>query len=302
MRFLISRFSSMGDVICTLPVAAALKAGHSDCEVAWIVDRRFASIVERCRAVDQVIVAEKQFGNLKEQVRGLGEFDAALDMQGLLKSAIPVGLARAKTRLGYHWQREFSSLFSQAVKPDPSSIHIVDQYLDVARAAGGEAGFAEFALEPTPADIKNVEAKVEGEGPLVVMNGGAGWASKRWPAENFAKVADRLMNEGARVAFIGGPDGQEAFQEIQSHAQCRPIDLIGRTSLGELIALISQSVMHLGGDTGSTHLAAALKKPAFGLYLLTRPERSCPYGQIHRCHSLDPAVEADSMMQELKGC
>jgi ADP-heptose:LPS heptosyltransferase len=70
----------------------------------------------------------------------------------------------------------------------------------------------------------------------------------------------------------------------------RPIDLCGETSIRELIALVSSSSAHLGGDTGSTHLAAALAKPAVSLYSITRPQRSCPYGQIERCH-----YDADSL-------
>lgn len=289
----------MGDVICTLPVASALKAGDPESEIVWITDSRFAPLVERCHAVDQVVRAEKGISALREQIANLGEFDCALDMQGLLKSALPVSFARAKRKLGYHWQREGASLFSQAVRPDPSSVHVVDQYLDVARAAGGVAHRAEFALGPTADDLTKLSEKFQASGPLVVMNGGAGWKSKRWPAQHFARVSDQLIKAGATVVFIGGEDGREAYAEIRSYATVEPMELIGKTSLGELVALMDQCAMHLGGDTGSTHLAAALGKPAFAVHLLTRPERTCPYGQIHRSQSLDPEVVIESMLRQL---
>ena len=96
MRVLVSRLSSLGDVVCTLPVACAIKSEWPDSEVVWIVDRRFRGVLECCRAVDTIV--ERPRSPL--EVRGLGAFDAGLDMQGLLKSALLVGLAlpyRART-------------------------------------------------------------------------------------------------------------------------------------------------------------------------------------------------------------
>ena len=88
-----------------------------------------------------------------------GEFDAAFDMQGLLKSAIVVGRAKARRKLGYHWQREGSALFSSAVKPDPTSLHVVDQYVDVVRAYDAPMDRAEFDLKPTPEAVADVRTR-----------------------------------------------------------------------------------------------------------------------------------------------
>lgn len=306
MRYFVSRLSSLGDVVCTLPVASALKKGQPNCEVVWMVDRRFAAIVERCSAVDRVVLLPAKLGPLKVLMAELGEFDAALDMQGLLKSAVPVGLAKTKVRLGYHWRREGASFFSRPVRPDPSSLHVVDQYVDVARAAGGAADRAEFALTPTAQDLEAVRSKLEDLGgtdrPLVVINAGAGWASKRWPADKVAFVADELYRFGAQPTFIGAAADQAVIDEVLAFAREPLLSLVGQTNLGELIALIDMAKMHLGGDTGSTHVAAALGRPAFGTYIMTRPDRSCPYGQIDRCRTLDEREVAAAMIAELNRC
>lgn len=347
LRFLISRLSSLGDVACTLPVAGTLKGVHPDCEVVWVVDPRFAGVVECCEAVDRVVVAKpglqpKSWPSIE------GEFDAALDMQGLLKSSIPVARAKSKRKLGYHWQREGAWLFSQPVTPDPTSFHIVDQYVDVARAVivGCEGGRARdggrttykgevggktdddlpnderratsdaseigvnenlsssfepqsryFALQPKPDDLVSVRAKLDANGVgsrFVAVNAGAGWITKRWPAAHFAAVVDALAKEGIQTVLLGGKAAadREAANAVASAAQEQPIDLLGQTSVRELIALLSLAEAHLGGDTGSTHLMAALGRPAIGLYSITRPQRSCPYGQIDRCH-YDPHALAD---------
>jgi ADP-heptose:LPS heptosyltransferase len=286
MRFLISRLSSLGDVVCSLPVASALKAGHPGCEVVWTVDPRFAGIVELCQSVDHTVRAPKGFSHDRVDDR---QFEAALDIQGLLKSAWIVARAKAHHKVGYHWQREGSWFFSSKVLPDPSSLHVVDQYVDVARAVGGCAERAEFALAPEPNDSDQLRSKLRAKGwkdsPLVAINAGAGWATKRWTPLGFARVADWLIDQGATPVFLGAPSDLGVWEEVRAHGAENAVSLVGETSIRELVALIAMSQCHIGGDTGSTHIAAALGIPAVGLYTQTRPERSCPYGQIHRCLS-----------------
>jgi ADP-heptose:LPS heptosyltransferase len=112
------------------------------------------------------------------------------------------------------------------------------------------------------------------------MNPGAAWASKRWPTEHYAKLIHALP---IKVVLIGSK-GETGARDILAECKTTPLDLSGQTTIAELIALISLASAHVGGDTGSSHIAAALGVPAIGLYSATRPERSCPYGQISRCH------------------
>lgn len=279
-RFLVVRLSSLGDVVCTLPVAGALKAGHPGCRLTWAVDQRFAAIVERCVHVDTVWLAKQNQHELRATT-----FDVAFDMQGLLKSAWIVHTARANRRLGYHWQREGSRWFSSPVLPDPSSLHVVDQYVDVARAAGGVADQADFGLRPLMKDLDSVREKLAGVERFVAINPGAAWKTKRWAPSSVATLVDRLAAAGLPCVLIGGKSEAETQTAADVAATCRaPVtSLVGQTSLGELVGLISLAAAHVGSDTGSTHIAAALGVPAVGLYSLTKPERSCPYGQRTHC-------------------
>ena len=306
-RFLISRLSSLGDVVCSLPAAGALKKAFPHSEVVWAVDPRFAGVVRSCRYVDQVVqVKPKLKPSSWPTIEG--EFDAALDLQGLLKSGLVLKGAKAKVKVGYHWQREGAWLFSARVIPDPSSIHVVDQYVDVARSVGGEADVAEFGLAPLRDAIESVRAKLPFEEPFVVMNGGAGWVTKRWPPQHFATLIDQLNAKEIRTILIGGPteDDRRVGVEISQRCQTSPGSMIGQTSVIELVALLSLSSGHVGGDTGSTHLAAGLGIPAIGLYSITKPSRSCPYGQMARCHYdarglayIDPYAVYETLMEAI---
>jgi ADP-heptose:LPS heptosyltransferase len=297
-HFLIARLSALGDTVCCLPAAVALKKTFPDCHITWAVDKRFAAVVERCGAVDQVVKPEKRLLDHPQP------YDVAFDLQGLLKSALCIARAKAKRKLGYHWQREGSSFFSQRVLPDPSSYHIVDQYVDVVRAAGARMDRAEFMLKPKEEDILSVRRKLKERGVFgrfVVMNAGAGWATKRWPAASFSRLIDSVEMPAVLVGGRAEAD-RAAAQEVWDGCTRKPVSLIGETSIGELIALIRLCSAHVGGDTGSTHLAAAMDIPAIGLYSITRPQRSCPYGQIDRCH-YDPDglanIEVDAVRDTL---
>lgn len=284
-RFLLSRLSALGDTVCSLPAAMALKQGFPECHITWAVDPRFAGIVECCEAVDEVVRVKPSLKTIPTYPES---FDATLDLQGLLKSALCVMRAKAKRKVGYHWQREGSWLFSGRVQPDPTSFHVVDQYVDVARAVGGVMDRAEFGLRPREEDLVSVRGKLTEagvEGKFVAVNAGAGWATKRWPAEHFAALIAELPY--VPCVLIGGPGDREVAEAVRAGAPGAP-SLVGETSVRELVALLSLASAHVGGDTGSTHIAAALGVPAVGLYSLTRPRRSCPYGQIERCH-YDPA-------------
>ncbi len=274
----------MGDVVCTLPVASALKTLGPDVSVTWVVDPRFAGPVECCKAVDEIVMAKPGIGPSTRRVTH-GEFEAALDMQGLLKSAVIVGTAKAGQKLGFHWQREGAGLFSHRVVPDPTSLHVVDQYVDVARYLGATVNRADFALEPKPDDLTKWHAELAPFGQFVVLNAGAGWAIKRWPPSFFATLSNALLDAGFQPVFIGSKADadQEAYASVVESGARNTVSLLGKTNIRELIAVLSLAKLHVGGDTGSTHISAALGIPCVGLYSNNRPERTCPYGQIDRC-------------------
>lgn len=291
MRFLISRLSALGDVVCTLPVAAALKTTWPGCDITWICDKRFRGILDCCTSVDTIVERPRTPG----EVRNLEKFDIAFDMQGLFKSGVLVGSVKAKQKLGYHWQREFSNLFSQRVIPDPTSLHIVDQYVDVARAAGANVDAAEFNLAPMPDDIAKIDNLLVSKGwqqeKLIVCNAGAGWVTKRWNPTKYADLVNLSHESNVQICFLGSPGDQEAFAEINNLAGGRAINMVGETNIRELVSLVSLATVVVGGDTGSTHIAAALGRPTIGIYTITNPIRSCPYGQYENCFQGDPTVE-----------
>jgi lipopolysaccharide heptosyltransferase I len=285
-RFLISRLSALGDTVCSLPVAVSLKRTFPDAHITWVVDPRFAGVVECCRSVDEVRAVRPNWRSIPTYP---DRFEAALDLQGLLKSALMVARAKAARKVGFHWAREGAALFYERVLPDPTSMHVVDQYVDVARAVGAQADRAEFDLKPKEEDVLAVRRKLKERGVggrIVIFNPGASVPEKRWPSACIAAAIEAVQSFGLQSVLIGGPGAtdRQVADEVARHCAMPPASMVGETSVRELIALIRLASAHVGGDTGSTHIAAAMDIPAVGLYSTTRPERSCPYGQIASCH------------------
>lgn len=167
---------------------------------------------------------------------------------------------------------------------------------------------AEFALTPNPDDSARISqwlAVAGVHGRYAVLNAGAGWVTKRWPPAGFAAVAGWLADQGIWSVFIGGKAGadRQAFAEVMAAAGpgSKVVSAIGETSVRELVALLANASVHIGGDTGSSHLAAALGIPAVGLYSITRPARSCPYGQFDQCQ-YDPTGLAQILPDSVIDC
>ncbi len=291
-RILLVRLSAIGDIVHTMPTAVAIKKAQPEWRLDWVVQSNLRPLLEGFRFVDQVIEVPRRprlgdlFG-IRKQLRER-RYTVGLDMQGLFKSARVLALSGAKRRLGYYWQREGAWLFSKAVKPAADKTHVVDHYLAVAEALVGPVHEVEFGLEPTETALakanellKPVRDRAENR-RLLAVNLGAGQPEKRWPIPSFARAISLARDSGWEPFLIGGPMDAAAAEELSGYCEAPPVSLVGKTSLDVLVGVLALADAHLGGDTGSTHIAVALGKPVACMMGPTRPERSGPYRRPHQ--------------------
>lgn len=310
-RVLIVKLSAIGDVVHTLPVSAALGDAFAHLEITWIVEAMAAPMVQGNPYLKEVIVLPPEWRKSRFSLSSLHRllalrrdlrarrFDIALDLQGLSKSALVAWASGARYRFGYDWMRELAPLIVTRVPRRPESVHIVDQFLDVARFLGAPVSEVKFPLHiPAEEDARARELLLEvgiGEGqPFLVVNpseGGGG--HKGWGAERFATALDVLARDpGLPVVLVGSKADLEVAEAIQHRTACPPASLVGRTNLKQLAALLRRAALHLCGDTGSAHIAAALGTRVVSLFGRSNPVRLAPYGQAdlalhHReeCHA-----------------
>jgi heptosyltransferase-1 len=311
-RVAIVKLSAIGDVVHALPVSAALGKAFPHLEVTWIVEQNSAPMVQGNPYLTEVIVLPedlktnrlssrswRRFMEVRKMLRER-QFELAIDLQGLSKSAIVTWATGARYRYGQDWLRELAPLFEKRIPRRPESIHIVDQLLDVARHFGACPDSVEFPLHiPAEEETQAVElmtgAGILPDRPYLVINpshGGGG--HKGWSTEGYAKLVDAVnVDPGIPVLLVGSKSDNELANSIMSRAANPPVSLVGKTSLKQLAAILKRSSLHLCGDTGSAHIAAALGTRVITIFGRTDPDRLAPYGNRqwvvhHRVQCADP--------------
>lgn len=312
-RILIVRLSAFGDVIHVLPALGALRKALPDAFIGWIVEDRVAGLLEGHPEIDALHVIprsdwkKERLKTLTGPMRALaGElrvtgYDTAIDFQGLTKSAIWTRVCGAKRRIGYKGEdaRELSALsYNVRVSPGPQCVHVVDRNLSLLEPLDIEKPEVEFHVHQSPDLLRWAEtfwADTSDRYPRIVLNPGAGWKTKQWPAASYGRLARALVDEvEARVALAWGPGEEKLVQtaleavgekgDAFADAGDAPIGsdpgiyALPRTNLGQLSSIIALAHLFVGGDTGPTHLAAAHGVPTLGIYGASDPRRNGPYG------------------------
>ncbi len=292
MKVLLVKLSAFGDVVQTLPVLAALKeAGH---EVHWIVEEAVAELLEGHPLLDRLFVArrvqwlaeylEKPFrvaSEVRKFVHLLREenYDLVLDLQGLLKSAVWVGLARGRLKVGFANHREGSPYFYNYLLPpyDPDQ-HAVWRYLSPLVLLGLEVNEPCFPLPALPESLPHL---LELPQPYVVFVPCTRWASKLWETKYWARLSSLFWEKGLYPVFVGGKGDRVYVERILALDGAQGSSLCGQLSLLELAALLKGAHLVVSVDTGPMHLAAAVGTRVVALFGPTAPWRTGPFGRAH---------------------
>ncbi|MDY4920800.1 MAG: lipopolysaccharide heptosyltransferase I [Phascolarctobacterium sp.] len=308
-NILLIKMSSLGDILHTLPFAAALRKRYPEAKITWLVHPQFAGFVPDPPVIDEVLYFDKvkfKKMSLSEKVKYFLEmrellhskhFDLVIDMQGLFKSAVLAAISGCSNRIGYCEMREGSGLVSRAITGSHSKEHVIERYLDVARYLGAKVNSlddVEFPMPDLSEETLSVQAKLRELGwdgsDYVVIVPGARWWTKEWPVEHYVSLAKKIAADGRFIVLAGGPDDAVKGKAIaEACASTQVLDMTGKTSLRELAALIKGCSFYISADTGPLHFAAALKKPLVAMYGPTKADRTGPYGSKNSTVLLSPA-------------
>ena len=307
-NILVVKLSAIGDVIHALPVSYAIKERFPEAHLTWVVEKPAYPILEGNPYIDDIILFEKaKFRSVSGFLHEIGPFrrrlrarsyDASLDLQGLFKSAAIVWNAGARQRVGTANMREGAHLVSRPIRGAHAEGHIVERYLDVARALGCTVDEVRFPVAVSERDRAAAETLLLREGvqeqrTFVAFAIGANWPNKRWPAAHFAALADRLYRAHYVPVLVGGGRLDETLaQDIMAASGIPPVNLVGRTNLKQLAHIFTRAALVLGGDTGPVHLAAGLGTPTVMLMGPTDANRNGPYGQQENAIEVDRPCRA----------
>jgi len=287
MRLLVVRLGSLGDLIHTLPAVAALRRAMPDATIDWLVDAAHRELLGLVPVLSSIVTLERpSAGGWLEARRALvpRRYDVALDFQGLLKSALLARLSGARRVMGFDRAalREPAARFfySERVATSPGA-HVVRKNLELAVAAGGTDGPLTFPLaEVTSGALE--ELRRQGLDRFAILNCGAAWPNKRWPAERFGALAAWLRRtHGLPSVALWGPGERNLADEVVATSQ-GAATVAPETGLRDLVALSRAASLMVSGDTGPTHIAAAVGTPVVALFGPTDPARNGPWDAADR--------------------
>jgi lipopolysaccharide heptosyltransferase II len=305
---LIVLMGSMGDVARGLGIVAHLKSGYPDCRITWLVEPKCADLVSLHPQIDNMVVFKRAWSlkalwDLYRQLRQY-HFDITLDLQRHLKSGFFSMLSQGKQRIGFHHKnsKELNWLFNNAhIEYCSNDLSKLDhyfrftQYLGLVDPARVNFGISNWdARRHLPHVLKDMDE------PLVSIVLGSRWESKNWTKPGYIQLVQHILaNKAFRVAMIGDASQQATAAEISDRIASNALfNLVGRTSLLELAAVLKCSVSVVGPDSGPGHLAAAMGTPYISLFGPTSPIRTAPYG----CEHLVVQTQLDCMPCYQKQC
>jgi heptosyltransferase-1 len=303
-RLLIVRLSAMGDVIHTLPAAQALRDAFPQAMIGWLIEERWAELLSApgtprrgahspqrpladwvhtvnltgWRKSLLTISTLQQIATVWNDVRSV-RYDVAVDLQGAIRSAVLARWSGAHEVYGTAEPRESPASLWYTRRVVARGAHVIEQNLSVAEAVAQRPLKVPRAEFPHDHEAeRRVEERLAAIGvrEFAILNPGAGWGAKRWPAERYGRVAAALAADGVRSVLNCGP-GEEELGHVAAGASEGAAIAI-QCSITELIALTRRARLFIGGDTGPMHLAAALQVPVVAIFGPTDPARNGPYG------------------------
>jgi lipopolysaccharide heptosyltransferase I len=282
---LIVRLGALGDLIHTLPAAAAIRSAFPETRIDWLVDERHRELLDLVPIIDRrLAIRTSSAASLVEAIRELRRtrYDVAFDFQGLLKSAVLARASGASRVIGFPAPllRERTARVFYTETAGVDAAHVIRKNLSLLQAVGIQHSPIEFPIEIRKPEIAGTAGNRLGIGdrePFAIMNPGAAWPNKRWPTVYFAEVAASLKKRhGLSSVVLWGPGEERLAQDVVDASQGAAA-LSPQTTLADLVSLARAAVVMVSGDTGPIHVAGAVGTPLIGIYGPTSPERNGPW-------------------------
>jgi heptosyltransferase-2 len=291
-RILIRHTNWIGDAVMALPALEAVRDNFPESDITVLARPWVMPLLANHPAVDRLLPIDKRGGMMTdfgEIMRVAGrirrrKFDLAILFQNAFEAALLAFLGGIRVRIGYNTDGRGLLLSHGPARRDEILVqHQVEYYLGILRALDWEAASREPRLFVSPKDLDSVRSLLSSEGVgkddfLLGLSPGAAYGpAKRWPLDRFAAIGDRAVQRwGARVVLVGSAGERDLCRRLAETMKHRPLDLCGRTTLGEAMALIGACRFFVTNDSGLMHVAAALDVPMVAVFGSTDPSATGP--------------------------
>jgi heptosyltransferase I len=286
------RLSAIGDTCHTVPVVRAIQDAWPTTKLTWIIGKTEHGLLSGLENVEFVVLDKARGWRGYLAVRRVlagRRFDALLDMHASARANVVSLLVASKIKIGFDKARarDHQWLFTNARIPAIREQHVMDALFEFAKLIGVVPGAPRWDIPIGDDDVAAVAPHFASGRPTLVMSPCTGQRFRNyrdWRVDWYAEIADYAVQRyGAQVLLTGGKTATEQSygREITAMAKSRPNNLIGKTSLKQLLAILSRATVVLCPDSGPAHMATAVGTPVVGLYATSNRRRTGPYSSQH---------------------
>ncbi len=292
-RILIMRSAGIGDVLMSTALVRAIRLAYPNAHITYLVGEWSAPAIKNNPDIDEIItyhdeiIFKKKIAGTIEIIKQIKskKFEIAIILDKAWEWNMLAFLFGIPFRIGFERKGEgFANNFNVVFE---GKKYELEYYRDIANLAGAKNAPKHMYMYPKPADIKKIQKilskhKINPKKLIVISPGGAKnpgqeLAEKRWPAQNYAKVADLLIQKKYSVVLLGGKTDKEINKKVLQNMKRKPaLNIAGELSLSESAALLSKSRLMITHDSGPMHLGAAMNTTIVAIFGPTDPKRFAP--------------------------
>lgn len=285
-KLCILRLSAIGDVCHAAAMVAAIQETRPEIQITWVIGKIEYMLVGHMPRIRFVVYDKSKGKQAKYDVKQSLQntvFDSLFVMQVALRANFLSKVINAKQRVGFDYKRskEGHSLFINKHIAPRKHAHVLEGFMGFAETLGVSVfDKPKWNLKPLAKDLRWVEQKLPNK--YAVISPAASKAERNWLPERYAEIADYLTQQGFEVVLCGGPSelDKSTAQAILHHTQKVTHNLVGQTSLTQLLAVLGNARLVLAPDTGPAHMATTQGTPVVGLYAHSNPRRTGPYNSL----------------------
>ncbi|MCW4446394.1 glycosyltransferase family 9 protein [Vibrio splendidus] len=280
------RLSAIGDVCHAVAAIQALQKQWPTTKVTWIIGKIEAQLLEGLEGVELVIFDKKAgLSGMQSVWKKLSgrKFDVLVHMQLALRASLLTLGIKATYKVGFNFKRakEAQWLFTNKKIEDVESQHVLDSFYSFVNYLGVPRSIPEWNLPISVEDTQFAKESL-GQGPTVVISPAASKDERNWLPERYAELADYVISQGYQVVICGSPAEREmTLAKVIREKMTQPsINLVGKTSLKQLTAILKEATVVVAPDSGPAHIATTQGTPVIGLYGHSNPLRTGPYNNL----------------------
>ncbi|WP_068544330.1 glycosyltransferase family 9 protein [Thalassotalea crassostreae] len=301
------RLSAIGDVCHAVSMVQQIQTQYPEIEITWILGKVEHMLLKDLPGIEFIVFDKSKgidgYKALRQQMKGR-KFDVLLHMQVALRASIASLFVPAKIKVGFDKSRakEGQWLFTNKRIEAQSEPHVLDGFNGFAKAIGVDIKTPNWNMPFGDNERSWVKEHINQDTPYVVISAAASKAERNWHAQGYAQVADHIVAKGLQVILCGGPTELEKTlaKDIEQHANTKLVNLVGKTNLKQLLAVLESAKLVIAPDTGPAHMATTVGTPVVGLYAHSNPQRTGPYNSLDHVVSVYPQCIAEQQGKAVK--